>query len=71
MHRDKDYVRPEVQAAEEEADALAFELLAPEEEVAARLGRGVGAEAVLREVFGLPGWAARAHAARVSGPVQA
>jgi hypothetical protein len=64
MHRDPAYILPEVRAAEEEADALAIELLAPEEERLARLG-GAGAEEVLVGVFGLPRGVARFHAPRL------
>jgi hypothetical protein len=58
MGRDARQGRPagEVSVAEEEADRLAYELLAPAEVVAARLGQGSRDEAAafLRESFGLP-----------------
>ena len=68
MERGEGFVSQDVRDAEEEADWLAVELLAPEEELSARLppdaGRG-DIEAILRETFGLPKSAASAHSARL------
>ncbi len=71
MHRDARHMRPtsEVLVAEEEADRLAFELLAPAKEVAARLGTTAGegtrarAATLLRDSFGLPPARAAGYAA--------
>jgi hypothetical protein len=70
MHRHPAYVLPEVRDAEEEADILALELLAPEEEVRARARNRQEAEAALVTTFGLPAGEARNYAARLfpSGP---
>jgi Zn-dependent peptidase ImmA (M78 family) len=57
MSRDGGVVPADVRALEEEADALALELLAPEDEVEARLPAGAGRDevaALLRDTFGLP-----------------
>src|SRR5262249_60475376 len=60
--------------SEREADRLAFELLAPERMVLARLrgvpagGRAARAVALLREEFGLPGAGAAASAAVLAPP---
>ena len=62
------FIPPEVREAEEEADWLAVELLAPEEELTARLSANASREeieTVLCQVFGLPKSAASAHAARL------
>ena len=68
MERGDGFLSPEVREAEEEADWLAVELLAPEEELSPRLRPEAGREeiiAVLCEAFGLPKSAASAHAARL------
>ena len=68
MERGAGFLSPEVREAEEEADWLAVELLAPEEELSPRLRPDAGREeiaAVLCEAFGLPKSAASAHAARL------
>lgn len=68
MERGPGFVPPDVRDAEEEADWLAVELLAPEEELSARLSPDAGRreiESVLRQTFGLPMSAASAHAARL------
>jgi hypothetical protein len=57
-----------VSAAEQRADALAFELLAPFDAMRASLPRGAGridAEETLREAFGLPAAPARTYARRL------
>ena len=62
------FVPPEIREAEEEADWLAVELLAPEEELLTRLSpkaERAEVEAVLCRAFGLPRSAASAHAARL------
>ena len=62
MRREPEFVPLDVQEAEDEADVLACELLAPEDEVRSRM---VGDESVLRDTFGLPAGAARNYAARL------
>lgn len=68
MGRGDGFLSPEVREAEEEADWLAVELLAPEEELSPRLRSDATREEiadVLCEAFGLPECAASAHAARL------
>jgi hypothetical protein len=65
MHRGPAYVLPAVHAAEEEADILADELLAPEEEVRARANNRGEAEEVLVGTFGLPAGEAKKYAGRL------
>jgi hypothetical protein len=70
----QEITRPEVAAAEEEADQLAFELLAPATAVLQRTGHADGepgwalVAAVLEEVFGLPPAAAAKYASRLVPP---
>ncbi len=70
MHRGEAAVAPAVEQAEEEADRLAWELLAPEKEVLALLG-GAGdferALALLGKEFGLPEAPARRYATELLG----
>lgn len=71
MRRSMGLYNPDLALAEEEADQLAFELLAPAEEVRRLAGSGSceeGFEVILRETFGLPASAAKAYA-RVLCPV--
>ncbi len=69
MARDERVAAGPIAVAEEEADRLAYELLAPAELVAVKLhsvevsNRQVWAANVLQEVFGLPPGAATAYAA--------
>lgn len=65
MERSPAYTDPQLLVVEEEADLLACELLAPEEEVRRRAVDRATAEAALVETFGLPHAAARAHARRL------
>ena len=68
MERGDGFLSSEVHEAEEEADWLAVELLAPEEELSPRLRPDATRDeiaAVLREAFGLPKSAASAHADRL------
>jgi hypothetical protein len=65
MHRDAVAVPPDVAQAEREADRLAWELLAPADEVLAQLGDDGGfdeAVTLLEDVFGLPPVAAQEYA---------
>src|SRR5205823_2418702 len=65
LARDDGGCDPAVAAAEEDADRLAWELLAPAAQVRARAGPGAsagGAARVLADVFGLPPDAAAAYA---------
>jgi hypothetical protein len=70
----REIVRPEVAAAEEEADQLAFELLAPATAVLAHTGPAEGEQGrarvatVLQEEFGLPSAAAEKYASRLVPP---
>lgn len=62
------FISQDVRDAEEEADWLAVELLAPEEELSARLSPNAGRleiADVLRQTFGLPESIASVHAARL------
>ena len=73
MERGPGFVPPDVRDAEEEADWLAIELLAPEEALMARLSPNAGRgeiESVLRQTFGLPKSVASAHAARLVPEVE-
>ncbi len=68
MERGAGFVSPDVRDAEEEADWLAVELLAPEEELSARLSPNAGRVEiadVLRQTFGLPESVAAIHSARL------
>jgi hypothetical protein len=68
MERGPGFIPWVVFEAEEEADWLAVELLAPEEELLARLSPNAGREeiaGVLRQTFGLPESVASAHSARL------
>lgn len=65
MHRHPTFVLPEVREAEQEADLLAAELLAPEDEVRARASNRAEARGALVTTFGLPAGQAAEHAARL------
>ncbi|HEX5269302.1 MAG TPA: ImmA/IrrE family metallo-endopeptidase [Gemmataceae bacterium] len=72
MARDEYGMSPAVAAAERDADRLAFELLAPDDQVRVRLAAGTGATeaaAVLRDAFGLSGAAAETYAEVLFPPV--
>jgi hypothetical protein len=77
MHRGprREFVGAEVAAAEEEADQLAYELLAPAAEVAARAGPVSGPAGrarvveILREGFGLPAAQAEDYGQRLLPPL--